>query len=102
MASRCGDELGEADAVVTLRCDAFSFKPDGRYKFGPDDQVMDIYRARYRLAVLFSSPMAVSMHEGLGFRRYAWSISPRGVIRVKPPRRAKSSGFVVSSDRTPT
>ena len=44
---RCGDGLGEADAVVTLLCDAFSFNPVDRFKFGPDDQIMDIYGARY-------------------------------------------------------
>jgi hypothetical protein len=44
---RCGDGLGEADAVLTMFCEAFRFNPDDRYQFGPDDQVMDIYRARY-------------------------------------------------------
>jgi hypothetical protein len=42
---RCGDGLGEADSVVTLLCDAFSFNPDDRFTFGPDDPVMDIYGA---------------------------------------------------------
>lgn len=44
---RCGDGLGEADAVLTMLCEAFGFNQDDRYKFGPDDQIMDIYRARY-------------------------------------------------------
>ena len=43
---RCGDGLGDADAVLTMFCEAFGFNPDDRYKFGPDDQVTDIYRAR--------------------------------------------------------
>ena len=44
---RFGEGLGDADAVLTMLCEAFGFNPDDRYKFGPDDQVMDIYRARY-------------------------------------------------------
>jgi hypothetical protein len=39
--------MGDADAVLTMLCEAFMFNPDDRYKFGPDDQVTDIYRARY-------------------------------------------------------
>jgi hypothetical protein len=44
---RFGDGLGNADAVLTMLCDAFGFNPDDRYKFAPDDQVMGIYRACY-------------------------------------------------------
>jgi hypothetical protein len=44
---RCGEGLGEADAVLTILCEAFGFNSDDRYKFGPDDQVMGIYRGRY-------------------------------------------------------
>jgi hypothetical protein len=35
------------DAVLTSFCEAFSFNPDSRYVFGPDDQVMEVYRACY-------------------------------------------------------
>jgi len=41
------DKLPDIDAVLTSLCDAFSFNPDSRYRFGPDDHVMDIYRACY-------------------------------------------------------
>ena len=44
---RCGEKIGEADAVLMMLCEAFSFNPDDRYKFGPDDRIMDIYRACY-------------------------------------------------------
>ncbi len=44
---RYGDMLVETDAVLTVFCDAFSFNADGRYKFGPDDRITDIYRACY-------------------------------------------------------
>jgi hypothetical protein len=44
---RFGGGLGDADAVLTMFCEAFGFNPDDRYKFGPDDPVMDIYKARY-------------------------------------------------------
>jgi hypothetical protein len=42
-----GDKLADIDAVLTSLCEAFSFNPDDRYRFGPDDQVMGIYRAVY-------------------------------------------------------
>lgn len=35
------------DAVLTLFCEAFSFNHDDRYKFGPDDRIMDVYRSLY-------------------------------------------------------
>ncbi|OHB85301.1 MAG: hypothetical protein A2V98_17925 [Planctomycetes bacterium RBG_16_64_12] len=41
------DKSADIDAVLTSFCEAFSFNSDDRYKFGPDDQVMDIYRALY-------------------------------------------------------
>lgn len=44
---RCGAMLGDADAVLILFCDAFSFNSDDRYKFGPGDRVIDIYGACY-------------------------------------------------------
>jgi len=44
---RYGERLSDADAVLTMLCEAFEFNPDDRYKFGPDDQVTDIYGARY-------------------------------------------------------
>ena len=44
---RCGEKMGDANAVLTMLCEAFEFNPDDHYKFGPDDQVLDIYRARY-------------------------------------------------------
>jgi len=44
---RCGERLAEADAVLTMFCDAFSFNSDDRYKFGPDDRITDIYGACY-------------------------------------------------------
>ena len=44
---RYGDMLVEADAVLTVFCDAFSFNADDRYKFGPDDRITDIYGACY-------------------------------------------------------
>jgi hypothetical protein len=44
---RCGEKMSDADAVLTMLCDAFEFNPDDRYKFGPDDKVTDIYRACY-------------------------------------------------------
>jgi len=44
---RYDGKLDEADILLTMLCDAFLFNPDDRYKFGPDDQVMDIYRACY-------------------------------------------------------
>ena len=39
--------MNEVDAVLTLVCDAFSFNTDDRFKFGPDDRIVDIYRACY-------------------------------------------------------
>jgi hypothetical protein len=39
--------MDEADAVLTMLCEAFEFNLDDQYKFGPDDKVMDIYRACY-------------------------------------------------------
>ena len=44
---RCGEKMDDADAVLTMLCGAFEFNPDDCYKFGPDDKVTDIYRARY-------------------------------------------------------
>ena len=44
---RCGEKIGDADAVLTMLCEAFGFNPDDRYKFVPDDNVKDIYRACY-------------------------------------------------------
>ena len=44
---RCGEKLGEADAVLTTLCEVFSFNPDDRFKFSPDDRIMDIYGACY-------------------------------------------------------
>jgi hypothetical protein len=44
---RCGERLAEADALLTVLCDAFSFNSDDRYRFGPDDRITDIYRACY-------------------------------------------------------
>lgn len=35
------------DAVLTSFCEAFSFNPDSRYVFAPDDQVIEVYRACY-------------------------------------------------------
>jgi hypothetical protein len=37
----------DADAVLLLLCDAFCFDPVERYRFSPDDRIMDVYRARY-------------------------------------------------------
>jgi propanediol dehydratase small subunit len=42
-----GDRLANVDAVLRSVCEGFSFNPDDRYKFGPDDQIMEIYRALY-------------------------------------------------------
>ena len=41
------DMLADIDALLTLLCNAFDFNPDDRFKFAPDDQVMDIYRGCY-------------------------------------------------------
>ncbi len=41
------DLLADIDALLTLLCNAFAFNPDDRFRFGPDDQVMDIYRGCY-------------------------------------------------------
>jgi propanediol dehydratase small subunit len=41
------DELACINAVLVSFCAAFSFNPDDRYKLGPDDQIMAIYRALY-------------------------------------------------------
>ena len=44
---RCGEKMDDADAVLTMLCEAFEFNPDDRYKFSPDDKVTDIYGACY-------------------------------------------------------
>ena len=45
---RFGDDKSvDIDAVLTLFCEAFAFNPDSRYIFGPDDQIMEIYRTLY-------------------------------------------------------
>ncbi len=41
------ERLATADTVLRMVCDAFTFNPDDRYQFAPDDRVHDIYRARY-------------------------------------------------------
>ena len=39
--------MQEADAVLTMLCDAFSFNSDDRYRFVPNDRPHDIYRGCY-------------------------------------------------------
>lgn len=39
--------LEKADAFLSMLCEAFSFNPDDRYQFAPDDRIMDVYRACY-------------------------------------------------------
>ncbi len=41
------DMLVDIDALLTLLCNAFAFNPDDRFRFAPDDQIMDIYRGCY-------------------------------------------------------
>jgi hypothetical protein len=41
------ERLATADTVLRMVCDAFTFNPDHRYQFAPDDRVQDIYRALY-------------------------------------------------------
>ena len=44
----CDDALLEkADAFLSMLCEAFSFNPDDRYQFAPDDRIIDVYRACY-------------------------------------------------------
>jgi hypothetical protein len=45
--ARYPDASSETDRVLTLVCNAFLFHPENRYKFMPDDQLLDIYRAVY-------------------------------------------------------
>lgn len=37
----------EVDRVLNLICETFLFHPDNQYKLGPDDRLLDIYRACY-------------------------------------------------------
>lgn len=44
----CDDARFEkADAFLSMLCEAFSFNPDDRYQFAPDDRIMDVYYACY-------------------------------------------------------
>jgi hypothetical protein len=42
-----GGKLTTADVVLKMFCDAFAFNPKDRYKFVPDDRIMDIYQSVY-------------------------------------------------------
>jgi hypothetical protein len=44
---RYSGEMGIADTVLLMLCDAFTFNPDHRYMFRPDDRYIDLYRGRY-------------------------------------------------------
>jgi hypothetical protein len=39
--------IDQADAVLQVVCGAFTFNSDNRYKFVPDDRIMDICRSLY-------------------------------------------------------
>lgn len=41
------EAMEKADALLKMLCDSFSFNPDHRYNFAPDDRLQDIYRSRY-------------------------------------------------------
>ena len=44
----CSDEvMTNADDLLQILCEAFSFNLDDRYQFAPSDRIMDVYRARY-------------------------------------------------------
>ncbi|WP_146528301.1 hypothetical protein [Novipirellula artificiosorum] len=44
----CSDEvMDKTDALLQTLCEAFSFNPDDRYRFSPNDRIMDVYRACY-------------------------------------------------------
>jgi propanediol dehydratase small subunit len=53
------DKLDDINSVLTSFCEAFMFNPEDRFKFAPDDQVMDIYRALYPTVWLAADSMEI-------------------------------------------
>ena len=41
------EALDDISAVLQTLCHAFSFNPDCRYQFAPDDRLLEVYRDRY-------------------------------------------------------
>ena len=93
----CSEKIGEADAVLTMLCEAFEFNPDDRYKFGPDDRITDIYRAcypRWKVWRLGNSmeieSLVIDLDKRYGFEveEWLWESSLGEIVELVDKRRS--------------
>jgi len=69
-----GDDSRLANEILLVFCDAFGFPMDERYKFTPDDRIMDVYIALY--------PPRWSMSDSLELETLVTSLQERFRLRV--------------------